>query len=189
MTISIRAPGQNGSAHQWDRIAAFCFGVVFIGVMLVVAILVPTPTEAQWFIFRVVLAAAAAGIGAVIPGLIVVRASNYLRAGGAIALFVLIYWFNPPKLVSEPPPQQRIEQSLGGVIVDQAGRPLSGVRVLLPEYHKETITDPMGRFDLSVREAGQPMTKLIALKDGYVPLHADPTLGDTSLSFALQLNR
>jgi len=84
---------------NWEKLAAFAFGTVFIVVLLVIAFLVPTPTATQWFVFRVVLALAAAGIGVIIPGLIVVRVSKFIRAGGAIALFVLVYWFNPPKLV------------------------------------------------------------------------------------------
>jgi hypothetical protein len=39
---------------------------------------------------------AAAGIGAVIPGIIDVSINPVVRAGGALALFVLIYMVNPP---------------------------------------------------------------------------------------------
>ena len=42
-----------------------------------------------------------AGVGAVIPGLISVTVSGVIRAGGAIALFVIVFWFNPPKLIAE----------------------------------------------------------------------------------------
>jgi hypothetical protein len=98
-------------SRQWDKVAAFSFGVVFIVVMLVISLRVPTPSETQWFVFRVVLAAAAAGVGAVIPGLLVVRVHRYIRAGGALALFLLVYWFNPPKLVVSGPLQNtQIEQ-------------------------------------------------------------------------------
>ena len=86
--------------HRGDKIAAYVFGVVFLVVLLGVVITVPRPTDPQWFVFRVILALAAAGIGAVVPGFISVTVSSYVRAGGAIALFVLIYWFNPPLLVN-----------------------------------------------------------------------------------------
>ena len=84
-----------GWSQQWDKVAAFTFGVVFVAVMLVVSLYAPNPTDSQFFVFRVVLAAAAAGVGAVIPGLIKVNVGGHVRAGGAIALFVVIYWFNP----------------------------------------------------------------------------------------------
>src|SRR5207245_382374 len=86
-----------------EKIAAFAFGVVFVVVMLYIALFLPNPTPTQWFTFRVVLALAAAGVGALLPGLISVTAPPYIRAGGALALFVLVFWFNPPKLVSGPP--------------------------------------------------------------------------------------
>ena len=89
---------------NWEKLLAFGFGIVFIVVLLTIAYLVPNPTVTQWFVLRVVLALAAAGIGAIIPGLIVVQVSNVVRAGGAIALFVLVYWFNPPKLVVSDTP-------------------------------------------------------------------------------------
>lgn len=75
--------------HQlWQLIAAFTFGVVFVVVILAIVLWVPEPSAFQAFAFRVVLALAAAGIGAVVPGFIVARIGNVVRAGGAIALFV-----------------------------------------------------------------------------------------------------
>ncbi len=99
---------------NWEKLTSFAFGIVFIAVLLSMAFLVPNPTATQWFVFRVVLALAAAGIGAIIPGLIVVEVSKVVRAGGAIALFVLVYWFNPPKLVVSDKPHVSIHQTTGG---------------------------------------------------------------------------
>jgi len=94
---------QNGVwSKKWDKIAAFTFGVTFFIVMLGVSVALPSPTETQWFVFRVILAAAAAGFGAVVPGLIIVHVGSRIRAGGAIALFVLVYAVNPPKLIERP---------------------------------------------------------------------------------------
>lgn len=56
-----------------DKILAFVFGVVFVGVLLAVGLLHRNPTPLGIFIFRVVLALAAAGVGAVIPGLVSVE--------------------------------------------------------------------------------------------------------------------
>lgn len=84
-----------------DRILAFVFGVVFLAVILIIAIVIPNPSEFQIFVFRIVLAIAAAGIGAVVPGFISVNIPKYIRAGGAIALFVLIYLYNPPALITD----------------------------------------------------------------------------------------
>jgi hypothetical protein len=101
------------SQMSTDKILAFTFGVVFVVVMLYIALYVPNPTETQWFIFRVVLALAAAGVGAVLPGLLNVEAGPYVRAGGALALFVIVYWFNPPKLITSTPKASLNIPSLG----------------------------------------------------------------------------
>jgi hypothetical protein len=85
-----------------QRKAAFSFGFIFVGVMLVIALLLPKPTEFQFFVFRIVLALAAAGVAATIPGFINVDIKPWVRAGGAIAVFVVIYFFSPAKLITEP---------------------------------------------------------------------------------------
>ncbi len=84
-----------------DKLLAYVFGVVFIGIILMIAIFVPNPTPFSYTIFRVVLALAAAGVGAVIPGFLEVSFRNILRASGAVALFVVVYFFAPVAL-SEP---------------------------------------------------------------------------------------
>ena len=87
-----------------DKILAFVFGVVFIVVLLLVAVFDRNPTPLAIFIYRVILALAAAGIGAVIPGMIDVNVAPVIRAGGAVALFIIIYWFRPADLVAQNPP-------------------------------------------------------------------------------------
>jgi len=76
----------------------------------------PVATEAMW-IFRVVLALAAGGVGAVVPGMIDLQIGStgkvLIQAGGALALTVLVYLFNPPDQVAKlktpaiPPPKKR----------------------------------------------------------------------------------
>lgn len=86
-----------GSDKSW--ILAFSFGSVFIGLLLVIAIMVPRWTPEQALVFRVVLALAAAGVGAVLPGLLDVRArwadNIGIRAGGAVSLFVIVFLVTP----------------------------------------------------------------------------------------------
>lgn len=95
---------KNDGAHPeiWEKVAAFSFGVVFLLMMIVIAIFIPDPRPHQIFIFRVSMSLAAAGVGAVIPGLIQLEVNQkfmpFVRAGGAIALFVLVYLFNPGKV-------------------------------------------------------------------------------------------
>jgi hypothetical protein len=86
-----------------EAVLAFVFGVIFIGIMLALAVAIPEPSANQAFTFRVVLSLAGAAIGAILPGFIRVEGTLpkfTLRAGGAIALFLIVYLLNPPSLVT-----------------------------------------------------------------------------------------
>jgi len=87
---------QPGSA---ERIAIFIFGVAFVLTLLALAIKFPEPTPFQYTVFRIVLALAAAGVAALIPGFIQVQYRDAIRAGGALAVFVIVYFFSPASLV------------------------------------------------------------------------------------------
>ena len=95
------------TAHSWEKIAVFIFGVTFVVVMLIIAVSIKAPTDFQVFVFRVVLALAASGIGAIVPGFLHVewkpKTKLCIRAGGAIALFLIVYLINPPALLSDTP--------------------------------------------------------------------------------------
>jgi hypothetical protein len=86
-----------------DKYFGFGFGVVFIVAILVLAIQFPNPTPFQYLVFRVVLSLAAAGIGGVLSGFLTVVFSHakkpWLQAGGALAVFIVVYMLNPAKLV------------------------------------------------------------------------------------------
>ena len=90
-----------------QQVLAFGFGIVFVITLLVLALAVPRPTPFQYTIFRVVLALAVAGVAAMIPGFLQVTISALLRAGGALAVFVIVYFYNPaatdPNILVTPP--------------------------------------------------------------------------------------
>jgi hypothetical protein len=73
----------------------FVFGVVFLALMLAFSIFFPNPTGWQIKIWITTLALAAAGIGAVLPGFLEVKYKSVIRATGALALFVIVYLFQP----------------------------------------------------------------------------------------------
>ena len=78
---------------------AFAFGCVALAVVLWLAFRAETLNEQQFEILRIVLALAGGGVGAVIPGFldVSVKASTKLalRAGGALAVFVVLYFWSP----------------------------------------------------------------------------------------------
>ena len=85
-----------------EVILAFVFGVVFLAVLLALIVWIPNPTPAQLMLFRITIALAAGGIAAVIPGFLNVNISLGKRlviaAGGALAVFIITYFYNPPSI-------------------------------------------------------------------------------------------
>src|SRR5205807_1504792 len=73
---------------------------------LALTVFIPNPTTSQYTVFRIVLALAAAGVAALIPGLLEVEVSPAVRAGGAIAVFAIAFFFSPAALVTNPPEAQ-----------------------------------------------------------------------------------
>jgi hypothetical protein len=89
-------------------VIAFVFGIAFVVTLLVLAVKFPNPTPFQYTVFRIVLALAAAGVAAMIPGIIKVEMSAgekfAVGAGGALAVFVIVFFKNPAGLIRHPGP-------------------------------------------------------------------------------------
>lgn len=89
------------STEAW---LAVIFGFVFVSMIGVVAIWITArdrqPPQAAMFLFRVIVALAAAGIGAVLPGMLDVSITGggnlSIRAACGFGLFIVIYLVNPP---------------------------------------------------------------------------------------------
>ena len=104
-------------------ILAFAFGAAFVVALVLLAVAFPQPTPFQYTIFRIILALAAGGVAAMIPGLIDLQlargAAVTVSASGALAVFAITYFFNPAKLAAHPVEvgerqQAEHEQKLGG---------------------------------------------------------------------------
>jgi hypothetical protein len=80
-------------------ILAFIFGVGFLVVLLLIAVLIPEPSPFQLRVFTPILAIAVAGVATVMTGLLNVQMTLgkqlIVGATGAIAAFVIIYLVNP----------------------------------------------------------------------------------------------
>ena len=82
-----------------EVVLAFIFGAVFLVALLVLAIVFPCPTSFQLQVFQTVMALAAAGVAAVIPGLLEIKSQVRkfgLRAGGALAMFADLQFNTEP---------------------------------------------------------------------------------------------
>jgi hypothetical protein len=90
--------------------AIFAFGVIFVVVILVLAFFVPNPSPMLYLVMRVILSLATASVATLLTGFINIQIPNFLKAGGAFAVFVIVFFYNPAALVS--PPQGSITGSI-----------------------------------------------------------------------------
>jgi hypothetical protein len=91
-----------------ELIAIFVFGVSFIATLLVIALRFPDPTPFQYTVFRIVLALSAAGIAALIPGLLQVSMGEWLKGSGALAVFAVVYFYSPAGLAGDISKRKKI---------------------------------------------------------------------------------
>jgi hypothetical protein len=145
-----------------EKYTAFGFGVVFVVVMLSIALLKPVTTPFQYWVFRVVLSLAAAGVAAMVPGFLIIDLNKWIRAGGALAVFAVLYFYNPASLVAPvPPPLEAavtvdagtydaaellgiLESKTGGIVIDQA---------LAGRIQGETVTVSSPWSDVALKAA------------------------------------
>jgi VIT1/CCC1 family predicted Fe2+/Mn2+ transporter len=107
VSTAVDLNGDSDGMRTWEKITMIASGAFFLLVILLLAVFIPDPKPFQIFAFRVVLAVAASAFGCAIPGLLHIesRAAMFtLRAGGALALALLVYAFNPPELVTRSAP-------------------------------------------------------------------------------------
>jgi hypothetical protein len=97
---------QRGTGNTLALLLSFGFGVTFVLVLLALAVFIPKPTATQLEIFRIVIAIAIAGIAAVVPGFLNLNIGQTkdlaIRAGGALAVFVIVYFYSPAHWVATP---------------------------------------------------------------------------------------
>lgn len=89
---------QSPKTPSWEKKAGFAFGVIFITAIFLAVLFIPVTSPEQTFVFRTILALAAAGVGGVLLGRLDLKGSMNkwtIRAGGALAIFVIVYMFSP----------------------------------------------------------------------------------------------
>jgi hypothetical protein len=102
IATTVELTGDNMTMQKWEKITMIAAGAATVAVLLSIAVLLPQPTDFQIFVFRIVLAIGVSAFACVIPGFLNLESRSRLlalRAGGALAVFVLVYLWNPPQLV------------------------------------------------------------------------------------------
>src|ERR1700722_12762550 len=104
---------------EFDRVAATVAALLVVG--LAVFLLVrnqPIADPRLFFVLRFVVSFSAATLGATIPGFLDIRWSGNglaIRAGGALALFVLTFVYTPDVLLDQGAKTQTTISAPGGV--------------------------------------------------------------------------
>ena len=86
--------------NRWNSLYAPICGAVLLIIILVIAFLKPFPTRFQTGIFWVALSLGASACAALIPGFFEIKYKDWIRASGAIGVFVLMY-FNSPNIIDK----------------------------------------------------------------------------------------
>lgn len=150
-----------------ERIAIFVFGVVFIITMLVLAVLVPEPKPFPYLVFKTVLSLAAAGVTAMLPGSLELNVPGWIKAGSALAVFVLVMYKSPAALVAKPP-----EPVIGSAILrdgfryfDQSGFQFASTAIVAWNSATADV--------LAARQPGQSTTGLFIPYDAQAYKHPE----------------
>jgi hypothetical protein len=89
-----------------EIVLAFVFGCTALAAVLWLAFRSDSLSSQQFEILRIVLALAGGGVGAVVPGFLDLHlkagARLALRAGGALAVFVVLYFWSPAHWQTSP---------------------------------------------------------------------------------------
>jgi hypothetical protein len=101
--VSAQAGRQGG---RLEIVLAFTFGCVALAAVLWLAFRSESLSNEQFEILRIVLALAGGGVGAVVPGFLDLNLKAgprfALRAGGALAVFVVLYFWSPAHWQTAP---------------------------------------------------------------------------------------
>lgn len=150
---------------QLDKWLAFAFGVVFCSVLLYLGTVVQNPGPLTVKIYVTVLSLAAAGIGAILPGFLELKYKDVLRAGGAIALGVLVYASEPR--IGAVVPNYREPTTLAEPVVNaflaalDTGKPEDSW-ALLPESARQQVDNNETRWDELYKNNITPLGALVS---------------------------
>jgi len=85
--------------HPWKLITLFAFAVCAFAILILVARFDPNPSPTNWYIYLILLASAAGGFVALLPGAINFDVPGSIKASGALAVFALVFYFGSNKAV------------------------------------------------------------------------------------------
>lgn len=91
-------------AHRDDidvgnKYITLAIGLVLVFLSFAFAMFMDNPSQFKIFIIRSTFAVGCAALASFVPGWINVNVKGYIKAGGAIAIILIFYFFNPPAML------------------------------------------------------------------------------------------
>ena len=121
-------------------------GVIFLLITIILGITVIEPNPWQQDMFRIVLALAGAAFAAIIPGFIELKYSNLITAGGALAVFFIIFKMEPARLQDF----SNVNKQFKGNISLNDGSYFSDAKVIITATNQTIKTNDLGNFNTDV---------------------------------------
>lgn len=128
---------------KWSIIS----GILLLLLLLVVFLLIPCPSPSQKFLFRILIALAAAGFSATIAGKIQFN-NKIITAAGPIAIFAIIYFLNPAGWKDDNCDLRNMKAT---VYVD--GKLTKDVQITIPDIGQKFATDEFGNVNIEFSNA------------------------------------
>jgi hypothetical protein len=145
---------------MWQPIAIFALGAILLAILLVVVFRLPDPTPFQYTFLRIALAVACSAIATALTGFLEVQVQVpvLIKAGGPLAVFVIVYLFAPAAIKSA---LTKDDFAVGDAIrVRQSGQQ----DIEIPDKGIIAWAPDMGRFRGQGGEITQIETRLDAVK-------------------------
>lgn len=150
---------------NWEKIAGFIFGVVFMAAVMLIAVFLKDITVIQYVIFKTVLAIAAAGVVGIFSGSIVTKGSIgnkiTIRATGALAVFLLVFIYTPEPPESNEGDTQNIES--GGIGAQHTGSGDINIGIS-QEAYKQSLKEQESKIRQELKELYETKTENVILK-------------------------
>jgi hypothetical protein len=120
----------HGSDATKSNLAYLLLGLILLGASLYLSANIQNPAPMEVLILRVIIALGAAFAAVSLPGSVGVDLPKGIKAGGSLAIFVLIFFFNPADLIKPKPDIPSIDQKATSDATEQS--PHSTNRKSLP---------------------------------------------------------
>ncbi|MFZ2898076.1 MAG: carboxypeptidase-like regulatory domain-containing protein [Saprospiraceae bacterium] len=166
----------SSSSKGKSNLVLLVIGIFIIALLITFSIKYPDWAHENAVLSRTLLALAAAGVAALLPGFLHINVREYLKAGGALAMFALVYLINPAgertafdlvvNLHDKSGPQSNVLKNEGELTLSVLKKDYKAVasvdengeawfKNIPPENHKEKVVFSLDSRLFEIRDPSQ----------------------------------